>query len=286
MVVRGQVVAKGGKKLLHIINHFITILLFYVFLTHLAYAEEIDGIWAKPSCEEIGPVKVINSFGIMDLIPINNGLRIQIAEFSSPEEESAQNNEALKTVKNINTGKEFEVELINSNGSLNGNYTKCNRLPNRIQWVLGEAAAGFDMLGNITLACTENSGTSCLDTAFSAVDVSNDGVLSRAELSRLIRILGFIAGYASKEEMLVSQEDVMISTYIAGAMSTFVADSIIGNLDYDDDGRISMNELLQDRGEGAGLADVGTGLTADVARDAIRTMITQIPSVFGKFLSL
>lgn len=271
---------KFENKIVYVLWAGTFLCLILMLLSRNAVADNTHGIWVKDTCRGGGAVKIVNQYGMLDIIPLKDGMRLQISEFLD-----APGNK-IRKVKNLNSDKVFDVELSYNSYTLNKVYKKCGRLPGQMSWKLGEAVAGFHLMGKVTSICKSESGEKCIETVFKFVDVSDDDVLSKAEISRVIRILGFYAGYMTQKEMLVKHQAVMISTTIAGVASTIIANSIIGNVDYDDDGRVSIEELLQDRGEGADLVDLGGGVTADLMRNMLLGMISQAPNFLGKILNL
>lgn len=236
-------------------------------------SNDTHGLWIKGGCDEPGPVKIINRFGILDLLPIETTVKIQVYEFVD------DSDKPTRKVKSLNSDKTFDIQLVYSSRKLNDEYRRCEKLPALLSWSFGEAAAGFGLLGESAEKCREKSGEDCFATIFQFVDVSDDDVLSRAEISRMVRIIGFYIGYMSQQDLLVEGEKLMASTTVAGVASMYVAESIIDNVDYDDDGRVSIPELLQDKGDGAGLADISAGITMEVLRNLMRDLVAQAPGL-------
>ena len=89
-------------------------------------------------------------------------------------------------------GEEQEVILPPLN-----NLKRCDALPASVSALSAEAVAIFKRLDELEAACTggESIAARCIEVASGMIDVSGDGVFSRAELSRVIRAAGFFIGY-------------------------------------------------------------------------------------------
>jgi len=250
------------------------------FYTRDARAQDlpgsIAGIWAEPDCASGRRVKIINAAGIVDFVPLGTGIQLQITSFKQPP--TAGPGGVVHTiVVNPNIRQEFAVELAVDAERLNGSMERCPTVPPVVQWTYGEAIAGFEAAGRARTRCTAESGTACLRTLFEFVDVTGDGSLSQAEVARLMRIAGFYAGYFAQAKPLVASEEVLVASTAAGAFGSVAAAAVIANLDYDDDGRLSLSELVQDRGEGAGLPAAATALQPVTAQVFLQSIGAAVP---------
>ena len=133
---------------------------------------------------------------------------------------------------------------------------RCRAFPPEMYVGFGEAIALFQDMDAIRAACDgELPAPACTTTMFSTLDVSADDRLSRAEISRALRAAGFFVSYALIAEsgdhsgvgMFVPTEDL----YLVSAVSIFAANFLTANLmqsyDYNADGFLSLEEILQDR---------------------------------------
>jgi hypothetical protein len=242
------------------------------------FTDTVAGIWAEPDCATGKRVKILNALGILDFVPVGSDIHLQVTTFSNAPTASATG-VLQATVVNANIRQQFAIELPVENGRLNGTMERCADAPTAVQWIYGEAIAGFNGAGRALTICGGDAGPACLRSLFDVVDVTGDGSLSRAEVARLLRIGGFFAGYFAQPKALVASQEVLIPTAVAGAIGTVGAAAIIGNMDYDDDGRLSMEELLQDRGEGAGLEAAASALEPAAAQAILQSIAAALPGI-------
>jgi hypothetical protein len=100
-----------------------------------------------------------------------------------------------------------------------------------------------------------------------AVDVSGDGLVATAEMARILRVVGYMAGVAPGFERGQPTTEKELSAWLAGGLflGPALAELLVKSLDYDADGRLSPAELAQDRAGALGCLatrlDVGAGQT-------------------------
>jgi hypothetical protein len=243
-----------------------------------AFPDAVRGIWAEPDCSSGQRVKIVNAMGIMDFVPSGENINLQVSVFTTVPHLGPDGVVQARVV-NPNTKQEFAIELAIEDGRLNGEMEYCSEAPPAVQWIYGEAIAGFDGAGGALELCTRTGGAPCLKTLFEFVDVTGDGSLSAAEVARLLRIAGFFAGYFSKPEALVSSRQVLVPTALAGAVGAIAAAAVIASMDYDDNGRLSVDELLQDRGEGVGLEAAASALEPAAAQAVLQSIGAAVPGI-------
>ena len=154
---------------------------------------------------------------------------------------------------------------------------KCNTFPSNLSFLHLEALSFIKSMNNLPKSC-EGRGYDCVKYIFSTVEVIKDGKLSRAELSRLIRILSYfsvISGNGARNDKISG------SAALASIFGPFIASSIIAGSDYDDDGKLSLEELLIDK-DPENIAATFERLSFDVAVE----ILTKIFSGMGRLLSL
>ena len=103
----------------------------------------------------------------------------------------------------------------------------------------------------------------CIDFLWKQFDVAGKReVLSKAELSRLIRTVGIISTFFDMESKRtdgipfkdLEQNQILLFTY-----SDAFADFLINSMDYNSDGKLSMDEILHDRTLGDWIAAIRSG---------------------------
>ena len=133
--------------------------------------------------------------------------------------------------------------------------------------VHAEPAAVLASLREVQDACAGGDEASCGAAVLRAVDVSGDGLVATAEMARIFRVVGYMAGVAPGLERGQPTTEKELSAWLAGGLflGPALAELLVKSLDYDADGRLSPAELAQDRAGGlGGLAtrlDVGAGQT-------------------------
>ena len=125
-------------------------------------------------------------------------------------------------------------------------FAPCDgRLPRAEVLLHGEPLAVLKVVDSVYGTCQSNRQM-CATTLFAGADVSGDGKLSTAELSRLVRVATYIAA--------VSGNDVIQNNELAGAITATIpiapvlSSAVVHSFDYDNDGVLSLKEMAQDRG--------------------------------------
>lgn len=162
----------------------------------------------------------------------------------------------------------------------------CASIAGHLQMAFGEAISLFIEFGEVSNACQTLTASRCIEEAFSIVDITQDGRLSRAELSRFGRAVSFFGGYEIAREIYKDRADgrlVEVSElYGTAALSNALAPAISANLlasyDYDDDGSLSLGEILADR-QNIQIADL-SGL---LGREALQFAISALSEGIGSF---
>jgi hypothetical protein len=105
-------------------------------------------------------------------------------------------------------------------------------------------------LDRIGRSCRGEPADDCGATVLAVMDVSGDGLLSVAELSRMARIALYLA--AASEAIGGAEpieEEALLEAQGAGILvAPFIARTVLDSFDYDGDRRLSPAEMLHDRG--------------------------------------
>jgi hypothetical protein len=137
---------------------------------------------------------------------------------------------------------------------------RCDALPANLQLFFGEALAVYRDLRVVADVCAAEE-RSCAASVFRTIDVSEDGRLSEAELVRLLRV-GILAARflvdidgpsasATGGANLLESGAELGGGVGGGLLASLLAPTLLGNVflsyDFDGDGFLSPEELLQDR---------------------------------------
>lgn len=128
----------------------------------------------------------------------------------------------------------------------------CNNLLPPHYALFGEAISLFGDFEKVMIPCLNGSDKLCVESAFKHLDVSNDQHLSVAEIARAIRGLAFFAIYfmetEQNDQQWVKSDEIYIYTAVSSLLGPTFALNLVSSTDYDNDGLISLDEFLQDRG--------------------------------------
>jgi hypothetical protein len=125
-------------------------------------------------------------------------------------------------------------------------WRRCDAPPAPLAALHGEGIAFLAALEQLEAACGRGTPGTCAEAILRLGDVSGDARLAPAELARLARGAAWVVAVQEG-----ATQDVLASAVGAGALGGILAARLlVESLDYDADGRISLAELLQDRGPG------------------------------------
>ena len=176
---------------------------------------------------------------------------------------------------------------------------RCNALPTAAYALFGEAITAFATFDTVTQRCTGASARTCIGAVFAAIDISNDQRLSVAEVNRAFRAAGFFVAYeallANRQDnrsdpmarLRVGATELSASTIVTSIGGPFVTSAVMSAYDFNGDGFLSLEEILQDRGP-LDVIPAGDGLTAVAAHAGLQTIIRGLPAAansLGSFLS-
>jgi len=237
--------------------------------------ERYAGVWVQGECSDAERVRLVNSLAVIDVLQRDGEPHLQILAINA----ARPGDQGVDLELAMADGETFDSHFSMEGDRLNDYFARCDTPPPAVAWTLGEVVTLFDAAGRIHSRCRDDAGAGCVIEIFRAIDVSDDGVLREAEIARVLRAVGFVVGYATNERVLVPVRDLLMPSAIGSMVAPTIASGMVANYDYDGDGGLSLDELLQDRGDRAGLvAALGSAevLAADISMDAaigfIKTM--------------
>ena len=123
-------------------------------------------------------------------------------------------------------------------------YEECNSIPSMYQIIYGEIVSLMN--SNLIETCTDDSNPqNCINETFNFLDVSSNGELSVAELTRAARILIY---FTFIDKRVDEDRDIGFATYTTTSLFfPAISKILIGNYDYDNSNTISLNEIYTDR---------------------------------------
>jgi hypothetical protein len=168
-------------------------------------------------------------------------------------------------------------------------WARCPSLPAPLAGLHGEGLSFLGALDGLEAACAAGEPGGCIAAVFAWADVTRDGVLSAAEIARLVRGATHMAMLATGTEL-----DTLAGAIGAGALGGILgAYGLIASYDYDNSGTLSQAELLQDRSPMPGLSGPaappstaapgpplgGAALAGQLG--ALRTLLDQLSPMLG-----
>lgn len=122
-------------------------------------------------------------------------------------------------------------------------WRRCPSQPAAYAALHGEGLAFLGALERLEAACT-GAAEACITALVAVGDVSGDGALGAAEIARLLRGAAWVV--AAQDG---ASAETLAAANAAGSIGGLLAAQLlVGSLDYDGDGRLSVAELRQDRG--------------------------------------
>ena len=152
-------------------------------------------------------------------------------------------------------------------------FERCDAVPAQLTLYYGEILTWIEALPSLRAGCAEGSEIGCIEAVWGLGDVSGDGLLSLAELSRILRILTQAAAIAHEDG--AATEELGMATLGTVLAAPLVGHLLLASLDYDDDGHLSPDELLQDRANLVELLrspELRSGLDISLLLDELRNL--------------
>ncbi|MBM9514876.1 hypothetical protein [Desulfogranum marinum] len=166
----------------------------------------------------------------------------------------------------------------------------CKKLLPQHYSMFGEAIAILEASDKIAATCMAGGEEACINTIFQFIDVTGDGQLTVAEVSRVARGLAFFVStsFANRQTqhpgIPVPFENIYFGTSAIGLLGPMFAKNLIASVDYDDNGKASLDELLQDRGPASlegGVAAIASTSTEMAWRGTFALMSKIFQQVLG-----
>ncbi len=229
------------------------------------------GIWSVSDCEGEGITVQVNSSSAILVESKETKTKVALAEA----EWNAGN--IVLIMENQNS----DIVL----PSLDG-LRQCDVLSGRLSVMFAEAVAIFKHLDRFDAHCKgkDRAGRHCLEVISNMIDISGDGAVSQAEISRLLRATSFFIGYrlltSERSVAFVPLEDMFIIQLTASTLGPYIADNLIASYDYDGDGKLSIQELTQDRGEDEGVTGIFSSEVSDMAPEIWSVLLEWITELF------
>ena len=163
------------------------------------------------------------------------------------------------------------------------NLEPCDALPGSMSLLLADVVTVFSGLDDFVTLCRRMDGitTRCVAVVTDLIDVTGDGVFSRAELRQAMRAASFFIAYqgvvARQREAFVSLDKLLIAQLAASAVGPFVVTHLIGSYDSDGDDSVSPEELLQGRSPDQALQGILADLAAKAPPAVVSMLVRSIP---------
>jgi len=247
-----------------------------------------DGVWVQGSCESPTRVRLLNAFAVTDFIEIGGRQHVQIMMVEQSTVTTGQ--QARARLVAPATGARTALDFTIDDGRLDGVWISCPTVPAALRWGFGEGIATLEAMGNIRRVCAGSHGAACLEAIWGYMDVSGDGKLSRAEITRGLRGAVFLVTYAMQERALVPTDELVVPMAAGALVAQWLAGRIIEGFDYDADGLLSIEELFQDRGDLAEvmlaleqLGPTGVATGVDQSRAMLQPVLQMMVEMLGLF---
>ena len=163
------------------------------------------------------------------------------------------------------------------------NLKPCDALPGSMSLLLSDVVTVFGELDDFVTLCRRMDSITarCVAVVTDLIDVTGDGVFSRAELRQAMRAAGFFIAYRGiadrQQEAFVSLDKLLVAQLAASAVGPFVVAHLIGSYDSDGDDAVSPEELLQGRPPEQALQDILAGLAAKAPPAVVSMLVESIP---------
>ena len=236
--------------------------------------DHATGIWSVSDCGGDGLSVIVNPGGALMLETEKGKARVALvaAEWTG------------ESIVLISGGGDSEIVLPPI-----GSLQRCTSAPASLSFMFAETVAVFKRFDQIEEHCrsSEGIGLLCVAAAFEMIDITDDGVFSRAELSRAIRAGGFFLGYHlatdGRPGEFVPVEELYLVQLAVTAFGPLVATNLIDSYDFDGDGFLSLDELMQDRAPEEGFAGIAATLLGEASPAMLSTFMDSLSGAFDLF---
>ena len=230
-------------------------------------AERATGIWSTAACGKDGLTLLVNAR--IALMIEGEGLATRVAVVPA----EWVGGSLILRVKGEAQERVLSVD----------NLKPCDALPGSMSLLLADVVTVFSELDDFVTLCRRMDGitTRCVAVVTDLIDVTGDGVFSRAELRQAMRAGSFFIAYqgvvARQREAFVSLDKLLISQLAASALGPFVVAHLIGSYDSDGDDSVSPDELLQGRSPEQALQGILADLAVKAPPAVVSMLVRSIP---------
>ncbi len=164
-------------------------------------------------------------------------------------------------------------------------FRRCSAIPAALALLHGEGLSFLGALDGIEAACAHGDTAACIDAVWSWADVSGDGTLTAAEVSRLARGVAYAVMLSQGTET-----EELAAALGAGALGgVAVGWALIASFDYDGSASLSKAEVMQDRFPPPGLAGAvaaapslpGPGVSLSAQLGALKALFEELAPLLG-----
>ena len=230
-------------------------------------SEGATGIWSTTECGKDGLTFLVNSR--IALMIEGGGLATRVAV--APIEWVGAS--IMLTVKG-----EAHERLVSFD-----DLKQCDGLPGTTSLLLADVVTVFNGLDGIVDLCRgmDDITSQCAAAAGDLIDVTGDGVFSRAELRQAMRAASFFIAYreiaAEQREAWVSLESLYVAQLAASLLGPFIVGHLIDSYDSDGDEAVSPEELLRGRSPQVAAQDILANLVAKAPPGVASMLRKSIP---------
>lgn len=207
------------------------------------------GIWSEGGCDRDSRVRLVNALGILEFRELAGERQVQLAliEDAVP----APDGRAVNLVLRSPTEERLSEQQLALAGDRLDGGVRCPSAPASLLLPFGEAVALFQAAGELKPLCAPAADrAACFARAFRFADLTGDGRLTLAELSRVARGLAFFVGYLAERRAIQPAERLAAPVAVAAWLGPPLLRPLVEGSDYDGDGALSAAELAQDRAAG------------------------------------
>lgn len=231
--------------------------------------DRATGIWSTTGCGEAGLTLLVNPR--IALMIEGKGLAVRVAIVPAEWADGS----FILSVKGEARERSLPLD----------NLKQCDALPGSVSLLFAEVVAIFSGLDDIVALCRGMDGitTRCVAMVADLIDITGDGVFSRAELRQAMRAASFFIAYhgvaARQREAFVSLEKLYVAQLAASVLGPFVITHLVDSYDSDGDDAVSPKELLQGQSPEQAVQRILTDLAVRAPPAVTSLLMNSIPSV-------